>query len=251
MTRFLAFLALCWCAFRADGDILSDAAAWTNGPYVSFIGDSITAGYPAYRPATDGGPSGINDANISYHISTRSAGAVVTTNRGVQGRKWSQMVFDATNALAQRPKFLFVRCGVNDLIATNDWTLNVLPYLDIVKATCGQSNTILVLQDIMPWTAGSDANALKLRTWNSNFTTWASTTATYRVPDHDFFGTNRAATGYIDNLYGPYNYDNIHINTNAYGFWAALCWTNLNNWANGYFGGSHGRAESVSVITTQ
>lgn len=218
----------------AMAGVLQSAAAYTNGPFVAFVGDSIVAGYPNYHPASDGGPSGTTNANLSSELLTYSGGVIVTTNLGVSGRRWSQLPPDVTNALSMRPRYVFVRCGVNDIAVLNTWSADVLPYLNLVRTACANSNALLVIQDILPWTDATDANALTTRTWNSNFTAWAATSTVRRVQDHDWYGTNRVSTGYTDDLIPAYDSDGVHLTTNAYPFWARTAYTNLDNWTTHY-----------------
>lgn len=231
MKPLIILLLLC---LTARADLNSDVAAWTNanpgGVYVAYIGDSITAGYSAYRPATDGGPSGDTNANVASQLLTYSGGVVTATNRGVQGRVWGQMTYDVTNALKNRPKYVFVRCGINDVNVTNDWS-NIESNMNVVRGTCLQSNALMVVQDILPRTTGGDFQAFLIRTWNSNFNNYASTTGIKRVQDHDLFGTNRVSTGFPDNIITDFNLDGIHYKPAAYPLWARITYTNLLQWA--------------------
>jgi len=215
------------CGARAD--LAGDVAAWTNGVYVAYIGDSITAGYPAYRPTSDGGPSGDTNANVASQLLTYSGGLISATNRGVQGRVWGQMTYDVTNALKNRPRWIFVRCGINDISASNSWS-QVESNANVVRAACIASNALMVVQDILPRTTGSDAYNLIVRTWNTNLSTWAATSGVRRVLDHDLFGTNRTSTGFKDNLYAPYDQDGIHLKPAAYPLWGRISYTNLLLW---------------------
>lgn len=213
----------------ARADLAGDVAAWTNGVYVAYIGDSITAGYPAYRPTSDGGPSGDTNANVASQLLTYSGGLVTATNRGVQGRVWGQMTYDVTNALKNRPRYVFIRCGINDITAGTSWSL-VESNANVVRSACLESNALMVLQDILPRTSGSDAYSLTIRTWNTNLSTWAATSGVRRVLDHDLFATNRASTGHPDNLYAPFDQDGIHMKPAAYPLWGRVSYTNLWQW---------------------
>jgi lysophospholipase L1-like esterase len=227
--RTILLGALLALASTARADLASDVASWTNGVYVAFIGDSITAGYPAYRPTSDGGPSGDTNANVASQLLTYSGGLVTATNRGVQGRVWGQMTYDVTNALKNKPRFVFVRCGINDISASNTWS-QVESNANVVRSACIASNALLVIQDILPRTSGSDSYSLTIRTWNTNLTTWAATSGVRRVLDHDLFGTNRTSTGFSDNLYAPFDQDGIHLKPAAYPLWGRIAYTNLAGW---------------------
>lgn len=228
------FFATCGAAVligcTSHAGIIDDAAAWPGQVYAAFIGDSITAGYPAYRPTSDGGPSGDTNANVSAQLLTYSGGAVTSTNRGVQGRVWDQMRYDTTNALKNTPKYLLVRCGINDITAGTTWS-SVEGSLNTVLGTCQQSNVLLVVQDILPRTSGSDSYSLTIRSWNTNLTAWAATSGVRRIVDHDLFATHRVSTGYPDNLIPAFDQDGIHLKPAAYPLWARIVYTNLANWA--------------------
>lgn len=233
--KLLLTAGLLVCAASARGELTNDVQSWTNGPFVAFVGDSITAGYPWYRPASDGGPSGDTNANLSAQLLVLSGGLVQSTNFGVQGKRWVPsgsfgLAYNVTNAAKTRPKFIFARCGVNDLIAGNAWS-DVLAQMNLVRSICVASNALLVIQDILPKTSGDDAFALSIRSWNSNFTAWASTSGVRRITDHDSFAENRASTGYSDDLSASVDYDGLHLRTNAYAFWAAAVLRNLVEWS--------------------
>lgn len=250
--KYLIPLLLASLSVKAD--LASDVAAWTNGRptavYVAYIGDSITAGYSQYRPATDGGPSGDTNANVASCLLTYSGGIVIATNRGVQGRVWGQMTYDVTNALKNLPKYVFVRCGINDVNVTNTWS-NIESNMNVVRLTCIQSNALMVVQDILPRTTGGDFQALLIRTWNSNFNNYASTTGIKRVVDHDLFGTNRTSTGFKDDIITAYNLDGIHYKGGAYPLWAQISYTNLLEWATPVPGSARANSATVHRITMQ
>lgn len=229
----MAFCLL--AAIGARADLTNDVQSWTNGPFVAFVGDSITAGYPWYRPASDGGPSGNTNANLSAQLLILTGGLVQSTNFGVQGKRWVPsgsygLAYNVTNALKTRPRYLFVRCGVNDITAGNTWD-QVLEQVNLVRLICGNSNALMVVQDVLPRTSGDASFALTIRTWNSNFTAWASTSGVRRVADHDIFGTNRPATGFPDDLATAFDYDGLHLKTNAYPFWGSVVLSNLIDWS--------------------
>lgn len=239
----------------ALGDLTNDVQSWTNGPYVAFVGDSITAGYPSYSPASDGGPSGDTNANVAAQLLTITGGLVTATNFGVQGKRWVPsgsfgLAYNVTNAAKTKPRFIFVRCGVNDIIAGNSWT-SVLEQVNLVKTICTASNALMVIQDILPKTSGDDAFALTIRTWNSNFTAWAATSDVRRVTDHDLFGTNRTSTGFKDDIIPDYNVDGTHYKDGAYPLWARISYTNLLEWATPVMGSARANSATVHHITLQ
>ena len=242
----------------ALGDLTNDVQSWTNGPYVAFVGDSITAGYPSYHPASDGGPSGNTNANVAAQLLTLTGGLVTGTNFGVQGKRWVPsgsygLAYNVTNAVRTRPKYVFARCGVNDITAGNSWA-DVLVQMNLVRSICVSSNALLVIQDILPRTSGDDVFALTIRTWNSNFTAWASTSGVRRIADHDLFGTNRASTGLRDDLDDSFDYDGLHLTTNAYPFWSRVVLTNLIDFLSGSalrYGSATGRTAVVTTLSVQ
>lgn len=225
MRKFLAILFML-PAFLMRADLTSDASGYTT--YVSIIGDSISMGYPEYASSLDGGPSGDTNYNLAAVLNLKSGDTVTATNLGVGARTFADLVStDLDIALLSAPRFVFIHCGVNDLNNGRTWA-NVLSDLNSINATCINSNAFLLVDEIFPWSNGSDAQSLTLRTWNTNIFQWCQTNANaHFLESHDTFGTNRVSTGQLDDLSPTYDNDGVHVNATAYDVWGQLLYDGL------------------------
>jgi lysophospholipase L1-like esterase len=68
-----------------------------------------------------------------------------------------------------------------------------------------------LISEILPWTAGTDANAATIRSFNGSLATWCAANGATLVLCHDTMGMIRASTGEIDDLNTAYDYDGVHL----------------------------------------
>jgi lysophospholipase L1-like esterase len=128
--------------------------------------------------------------------------------------------------LAAHPKRLTIQCGVNDINQGWVWS-DELTNLIAIKAKCDSTNIMLVLEEIFPWSNGNDAQALTIRTWNTNLANYAASNGVTLVKIHDALGQLRVSTGFLDNIKTSYNQDGVHLNASGEDAWSLLLLTNL------------------------
>lgn len=117
----------------------------------------------------------------------------------------------------QQSSIMVVLCGVNDINTGRTWA-QVAGNLDSVRLMHPRPKPLFI-SEILPWTNGSDAQALTLRTWNTNLAGWCSTNSATMLPMHDALGKIRVSTGYLDDLATAYDQDGVHLKqagVNAY-----------------------------------
>jgi hypothetical protein len=104
---------------------------------------------------------------------------------------------------------LWVHCGVNDIAAGFVWS-SALTNLNSIRSKWTGS---LIVSEILPWTMGSDANNLLIRTWNTNLAVWCATSSATLFQIHDSMGQTRGSTGQLDDLKTAYDSDGVHLTT--------------------------------------
>ncbi len=189
----------------------------------AFVGDSICEGYPSNRTIfSTGGLLVVTNYNIASLVELQSAGRLSATNFGKAGAGIGNVsAVQLEAALALRPRFVYQHVLVNNISSGDSWA-TVLTSLNSIAAKCAQSNVTYVVNDIFPWTSGSDGYAATIREWNTNLTIWAATSGVLRTSFHDNFATNRISTGQLDNMIPAYTSDGIHLTPDGYTNWARL-----------------------------
>jgi len=172
---------------------------------VAIVGDSIADHQVTYgaidHNATSKNGFGLSPANIAYLDYALGSTTV----------EWAE-TNSIPRAIADGKQTIIIHSGVNDIQLSRTWP-------DVVS-NLNNIATLITTQDVfisqmIPWTSGSDAQNLTRRTWNTNFSDWCATNTQFTlIPDAaSELGTNRASTGELDDIYGPYNVDGIHIDT--------------------------------------
>jgi lysophospholipase L1-like esterase len=200
-----------------------EAIAWTNGPLIALAGDSIASGYPSFTPKFAGG--GTESGNTAYDLARRlqTVRAITATNFAWPGHRWDQVLNnDLVPALATRPKYVFVHCGINDIAQSVSWS-TAQSNMDGVLAKCVSSNAVLLVGQLFPDSAVNATVAATVRTWNTNYATWAAgkNPAQVRlITDASGFQQTRPATGYPDDLKAEFDYgDGVHLTLAGYEYW--------------------------------
>jgi hypothetical protein len=225
----------------ADGDILGIDAFATQvasrilhvGPYgflpsIVFVGDSIWEGhngphfYHTHWHSALGGVGGTITSEIGYWL-RRMCPGLEYQNWSYGSQTWSWInvngVAQAYTNFGLRPKIWILGCGVNDVSTGRTWA-QVQADLDAIRARIVVGD--IWVSEILPWTAGTDANAATLRTFNTNIAAWCLANNAHLLPIHDEMGQIRAATGYKDDLLADYDFDGVHITEKGVVAMAAL-----------------------------
>ena len=185
-------------------------------PYFAVTGDSIVSGSNAgaayygrlANVAIPVMPGGTITSEPMYQLRQ----LIPTLNYqncalGSMGFSWVATVgFPACVAID--PSVVIIHAGVNDVSGGASWE-TISGYLDTIKAAAGTIS--LLIDEILPWTAGTDEQAATIRTYNGNLATWCAANSATLILCHDEMGQVRAGTGEIDDLLTAYNQDNVHI----------------------------------------
>lgn len=181
-------------------------------PYLAVTGDSIPEGHNTAHSFYHAGPSG--ESESAAEIANQLRGLIANTfeyqNHAMGGTTFAWAASTgAISAIATKAKVILLHSGVNDVSTERSWA-NVESDLDTIKAalTVGQH---LYVDEILPWTAGTDANALTIRGWNGNLATWCAANGATLIRCHDAMGQVRGSTGEIDDLLTAYDEDKVHL----------------------------------------
>ncbi len=188
-------------------------------PCFTITGDSIASGYNFWQSFYDSGPAGSlsnepwyslrqlikSDQIDGFEYQNHSKNAEIFT--------WIQST-GIVSALATGANRILIHCGINDIQAGRSWA-NVLANLNAIRLLIPDT-VALFIDEILPWTAGSDANALTVRTWNSNLNDWCQHNNVTLIHCHDSLGQLRISTGELDDLKTIYDADGVHLTATGY-----------------------------------
>lgn len=180
-------------------------------PLLVGAGDSIMEGHNSASPwhtQYDGGPSGNLQASLLQQM-RNLVPTLETQNFGASGGRWDNTVTKVAAIDAQESWGVIVHCGVNDVAASRSWA-SIEPEMDAFKAglTHGQR---LFIDQVLPWTAGSDAQADAIRALNTNYAAWCAANDATLILCHDPMAQIRLSTGQLDDLKTAYDYDGVHL----------------------------------------
>lgn len=192
-------------------------------PYLAVTGDSIPAGANAGTPWV----SKLYD-NSSYLTNPggNPAGEIMNSLRGIIGDgtilKYQNLALGSqtfawvastgiVQSVAVKPNTILIHCGVNDVNTARTWE-DIATDLGTIR-TAVASTIRLMIDEILPWTAGTDEQAATIRTWNASLAVWCASNNATLVRCHDEMGQVRAGTGEIDDLLTAYNQDDVHLTT--------------------------------------
>jgi hypothetical protein len=185
-------------------------------PYVAFTGDSIIEGQTTWLSHFDAGPAGTLAHEPGYQLRLLTQDRILPYQNHAKGAQTFAWVLSTgiISALATGAKYIWVHCGVNDIQTGRTWAA-VLSDLDAIKVLFDAANTTgsrkLMINEILPWTAGTDGNAATIRTWNTNLAAWCVANSATLVLCHDAMGQIRGSTGQLDDLITAYNDDGVHL----------------------------------------
>lgn len=200
-------------------------------PYVAITGDSIPEGHNVgagvlWHSFYHNGPAGTITSEIGNQLrGIISAGTLLQYQNHSLGSTTYAWVLSTgiVSAIATKAKNILVHTGVNDVATSRTWAA-VEADLNSILALVNAASPVpsLLIDEILPWTAGSDANAAVIRTWNGNLATWCAANGATLIRCHDEMGQIRPATGQIDDLLTAYNYDNVHLSQAGVNAMAAI-----------------------------
>lgn len=210
----------------SNGDLTTEAALATNvdgftflmefigtGADVCYTGDSIMEGangdsqfYGHFQEALAYG--GEESSQIGYWVDrfSRNASAWENLGRGNQTFAWV-LSTGIPQCLLASPKAIVIHCGVNDVNTGRTWS-SIESDLDGIRALVPRT-THLIIDEILPWTAGTSGNATTIRTFNANLATWCLDNHATLVRCHDLFRDPANPDG----LLPAYDQDGVHLTT--------------------------------------
>jgi hypothetical protein len=211
-------------AKKAIGDVVStndfsagdlantalDLSGYGFPPFMVTTGDSILGGHNAgsyYQGWFDDGLWGLRSSEIAYKMRNLMSGLEYRNYcKGSQTYNWVDSIF--AEIIAAKPRVILMMCGVNDVATGRTW-VQVDASLDSIKVK--QTLGKLFVCEILPWTAGTDAEAATLRTFNTNIAAWCAVNDAILIKCHDLMGQIRVSTGELDDMKAAYNYEEIHL----------------------------------------
>jgi hypothetical protein len=194
--------------FLLNHQVLSWSPLWgTTGD--SIIGGSNT-GATAFVPYQQGGPSGGVAAQIQYQLRSSVGDSLEFINNARAAQDFTFCKNTGVPAcITSKAAWIHIHCGVNDIAAGRLWSA-IESDLDAIKALLVNGER-LIIDEILPWTAGTDGNAATIRTFNANLATWCTANGATLIVCHDTMGQLRVSTGFLDDLKTAYNQDGTHL----------------------------------------
>jgi len=192
-------------------------------PYLAASGDSIMVGHGGADPwygalesaavtRTPGGsPGAITHEPTNQIRGLTGSGSLLKYQNLAHGGQTFQWVaaVGMLQCILVNPKVILIHAGVNDVSTARSWA-QILADLNTIKAA-QPTGTRLLIDEILPWTAGSDAQAATIRSFNPKLATWCIANNAVLVPCHDAMGQTRPSTGELDDLLAAFDADGVHL----------------------------------------
>jgi lysophospholipase L1-like esterase len=214
----------------------------TYAPFLAVTGDSIPEGHNG--TASWHGGLHTNPAGVAILPSGEPTSEMADQLRGsigdgmilqYQNLSLGSQTFAwvASNGIVEclvvKPHTVLIHCGVNDVAGGRTWE-QVEADLNTILTAVNAANPKprVLIDEIFPWTAGSDANAAILRTFNANLATFASANGWTLVRCHDAMAQTRVSTGELDDYKTGYGAaDNVHLSATGVLAWRDILKTYL------------------------
>jgi hypothetical protein len=193
-------------------NIAMDLEFFGDGPDVAFTGDSIVEGngtaHPNFGHFQDSVPAfQYPDATTPYWINRWTGITFHNLCKGAQTFAWV-LSTGVPACVTANSKIILIHCGVNDVANGRSWS-SVLSDLNAIRALVPLT-THLLLDEILPWTTGANANAANIttiNTFNTNLAAWCLTNNATLVRCYNAF-EDPANPG---KLLPAYNQDGVHL----------------------------------------
>jgi hypothetical protein len=187
-------------------------------PFLAVTGDSIPEGHNAgnsnHGGLHDGAgtvviPWAVPASEIMAQLRERLRGVLAYQNLALGSQTFAWVASTGIGKChAVKAHTVLVHCGVNDVSAGRSWA-QVEADLNTIRAALTTER--LLVDEILPWTAGTDLQAATVRTWNASLLTWCAGNGATLVRCHDEMGKVRVSTGELDDLKTAYNQDGVHL----------------------------------------
>jgi hypothetical protein len=198
-------------------------------PYLTVSGDSIAEGHHTannWHSFYDNGPAGLATSEIMHQLSALVSAPLEYQNHamGGQGMDWVFSI-GMVSAVTTQASIYLIHSGVNNIISGQAWSYVEACYdaaLALVPA-----GAKLFVDEILPWTNGTDGNAATVRSWNASLAAWCITNSVTLIACHDAMGQIRGSTGQLDDLASAYDYDGVHLTQTGVNKMAAIWYAAL------------------------
>jgi len=198
----------------SNGFVMNITAV-ADTPFMAVTGDSIAEGMnQGVWHGYFGGPAGDLNACIMHRLSLSIAadGKTFGNYRDFADgtRKWDWCLTTGIPAcIASGASAIWIHVGVNDVQAGRTWAA-VESDMDAIRALI-PTETALYVDEILPWSDGTDVQNATIRLWNTYYAAWCLVNNATLVQCHDDMGQVRISTGEIDDLKTAYDYDGVHL----------------------------------------
>ena len=224
-------------AFATNANRTIQVEFLCNLPYLAVTGDSIPEGHNIGGTDATRSHGGLHTgtagtATLPWKVSNAEIPANILSILKYQNLALGSATMDwvrstgIVECLAVKPNTVLIHSGVNDVAGTIAWA-DTEADLDAILVAVNAASPVpdLLIDEILPWTAGSDAQAATIRTFNANLAAWCATNSVTLVLCHDAMGQIRVATGELDDLLAAYDQDGVHL-TQAGVYALAGIWKN-------------------------
>ena len=222
LSRYVAGDAIASDPFVATGATNVKVDCLGTAPYLTITGDSIAEGHNGATNYHGGLHPLAGQKTAPGGTLTSELGATLKSKIGHDLLKYQNLALGSTTfawvaatgivqCLLVKPHTVLIHCGVNDVATGRSWA-NVETDLDTIKTAIDAAPvTELLVDEILPWTAGNDAQAATVRLFNANLAIWCAANDVRLVLCHDAMAQIRLSTGELDDLNAVYDQDGLHL----------------------------------------
>lgn len=199
-------------------------------PFIISCGDSIAEGHNTssnWHSIYHTGPAGNINAE-PMHLTKVFVPEMEYQNFAQGSTTWADISTKVSAINALGPRAVVAAFGVNDVAAGRTWA-QISADINSFRSALS-SNTRLFIQEVLPWTAGTDAQAAAIRSLNTNYANWCAANGATLILAHDAMGQVRPSTGQLDDLISSYNQDGVHLTTAGVAELGRLIFLGLDNY---------------------
>jgi lysophospholipase L1-like esterase len=179
-------------------------------PLAVCVGDSIIEGHNGpelWHSWRHQGPAGNPLGEPMRRVSSKLG--LYFQNFGLGSSTWAGNLVVAAEIAALSPKLLVIHSGVNDISQGRSWAQVEADMNALIDAMPG--GVRVFVNEILPWSNVSDAQAATVREWNQRYRQWCEANSATLIECHDALGQVRPSTGLLDDLKAEYNHDGVHL----------------------------------------
>jgi len=187
--------------------------AFASTPFLAVTGDSIAEGNTQWQTHYSNGLAGDIDFEIAHRMKIildgLNSGFGNYQNYGEGSTTFAWVASTGLpDAITTGAQCLLIHCGVNDISLGRTWAQVEANLTTIAGLITTQR---LYIDEILPWTAGTDAQAEQVRLWNTNLDMWCTANGATLIRCHGRLSKIRATTGELDDLQTAFDLDGVHL----------------------------------------